>query len=246
MSTFVLVHGAWHASWCWEKVTPWLTQQGHTVLEVDLPGYGSEKAPASEVTLQKYVEKISSVIEQAKEPVILVGHSLGGLAISQAAEYISEKIESLVYVTAFLLKDGECMLDYIQKDQASVVSNSLVFSEDGSEVIVKEERLIDSFYAKCDTTDIERIKPLLAPQAANVFATKLRITDAKFGQIPRYYIECLQDQAITHRTQKKMYSLTPCQKVFTIDTDHSPFYSTYEELISALLAISRQPQLNIH
>lgn len=239
MSTFVLVPGAWHGAWCWEKITPILEQNGHTVHAVNLPGQGSEIVPIAEISLESYTDKICSVVNQSKEPVILIGHSMGGLAISQSTEYIPDKIKSLVYLTAFLLRDGESMLEYIQADTESIVTPNLVFSEDGSSVTVKEEKLKDSFYAKCEHKDLEKIKPLLTPQASVIFTSKLNITNERFGKIPRYYIECLQDRAISIQNQKRMYEAIPCNQVFTIDTDHSPFYSVPQQLASTLLTISQ-------
>jgi pimeloyl-ACP methyl ester carboxylesterase len=238
LSTFVLIPGAWHGAWCYEKVTPILEQNGHTVIAVDLPGLGSDTTPISDISLKSYTDKIGTVINQAEEPVILVGHSMGGLAISQSAEYYPEKVKSLVYLTAFLLRDGETMLDYIQVDSDSIVSPNLVFSEDGSSVIVKEEKLIDSFYAKCDQSDIQNIKQRLKPQASCIFSTQLRISNERYGQIPRYYIECLQDKAISIKIQRAMQAATPCHRVFAIDTDHSPFYSAHQELSSILMTIA--------
>lgn len=240
LSTFVLIPGAWHGAWCYEKITPILEQNGHTVYAVDLPGQGSDIQPISDISLQSYTDKICSVINQANEPVILLGHSMGGLAISQSAEYVPDKVKALVYLTAFLLKDGEDMLEYIQADTDSIVTPNLEFSEDGSSLTVKEDMLKDSFYGNCSQIDIDRIKSRLVPQASVIFTTKLRISTNKYGQIPRFYIACLQDRAISIKNQTKMYTATPCDQVFTIDTDHSPFYSAPQELASILLEIGQK------
>ncbi len=107
MATYVLIHGAWHGAWCWDKVVSLLKMKGHRVEAPDLPGHGKDRTPIGEVSLEAYAEKICKVLDAELEPVILVGHSMGGIAISQAAEYLPDKIETLVYLTAFLLRDGE-------------------------------------------------------------------------------------------------------------------------------------------
>jgi len=55
MNSYVLIHGACHGAWCWEKVIPLLTQKGHKALAIDLPGNGQDKTPIKEITLKKYV-----------------------------------------------------------------------------------------------------------------------------------------------------------------------------------------------
>lgn len=78
MSTFVLIHGAAHGGWCWYKVVPLLEKQGHTVLAPDLPSHGRDKTPLAAVTLQLYVDSVCKLLDEQQEPVILVGHSMGG------------------------------------------------------------------------------------------------------------------------------------------------------------------------
>src|SRR5687768_14146898 len=96
VSTYVLVHGSWHGSWCWQKVTPRLEAAGHSVKAIDLPGHGGDGVKARDITLESYVQCVTDVLEELKERAILVGHSRGGVVISQAAEQRPEKIERLV------------------------------------------------------------------------------------------------------------------------------------------------------
>lgn len=117
MSTYVLVHGAWHGQWCWDKVAPLLRQAGHKVVAFDLPAHGQEdKTPLSEVTFDLYVQRTCEVLAAQAEPVILVGHSSGGAVISGIAERSPMKIEKLVYLTAYLIRDGETMRQINQKN----------------------------------------------------------------------------------------------------------------------------------
>jgi pimeloyl-ACP methyl ester carboxylesterase len=82
MSTFGLVHGGWNGGWCWEKVVPLLEEAGHEVEAQDLPGLGEDRTPIPEVSLQGYADRISQVLDAQPEPVVLVGHSSGGMIIS--------------------------------------------------------------------------------------------------------------------------------------------------------------------
>ena len=121
MSTFVLVHGAWHGSWCWKKVVPLLEEAGHEVVTLDLPGHGDDGTPVSEVTLVTYAERVCDVLDEQSELVVLVGHSMGGLVISEAAERRPEKIKLLVYLTGFLLANGKTLIETAQADEEAIV-----------------------------------------------------------------------------------------------------------------------------
>ena len=68
-------------------------------------------------------------------------------------------------------------------------------------------------------------------------STPVRVTEGRFGRVPRVYIETLQDKGVTPALQKKMYTALPCQRVITMDTDHSPFMSAPQELADHLLSI---------
>ena len=104
MSTFVLIHGAWHGGWAWNNVAALLRTEGHTGHTPDLPGHGSDQTAVGEVTLQAYVDRVTAVIDSCPEPVVLAGHSMGGVVISQTAEQRPQRICALVYVCAFLLR----------------------------------------------------------------------------------------------------------------------------------------------
>ncbi|GAB7386286.1 alpha/beta fold hydrolase [Bacillaceae bacterium] len=237
MSTYVLIHGAWHGAWCWEKIVPILEKNGHEVFAIDLPSHGADPTPVSTVSLKSYTDRVCEVLDKMNEPVILVGHSMGGIVISQTAEYRPEKIKSLVYVTAFLLQNKESMVDIIQTDTEAIVHRNMIISEDGTYATINPDELKNIFYGQCQEEDVERAKSLLTPQALGVISTRLTLSDERYGQIPHYYIECLRDRAITHSCQKNMYTKSPCKKVFTLDTDHSPFFSTPQALASILLSI---------
>ncbi|WP_420852108.1 alpha/beta fold hydrolase [Paenibacillus hamazuiensis] len=87
MSTFVLVHGAWHGAWCWEEVLLALKEHGHKVIALDLPGHGSNDTFSSDVTLKDYTDTVCNVLDNESESVIMVGHSSGGIVITQAADF---------------------------------------------------------------------------------------------------------------------------------------------------------------
>lgn len=236
VSTFVLVHGAWHGSWAWEKVVPLLERAGHRVEAPDLPGHGDDRTPPPEVSLQGYVDEICSVIDAQPEPVVLVGHSMGGIVISEAAERRPDGIGTLVYLTAFLLPSGKALVDYALEDGESVVTQNLQVHEDRMTATVPTGKAREAFYGECSDEDAERAESLLQPQPWLPFATPVTVTEPAFGRVPRVYIECLRDRAITAAAQKRMYTDLPCREVLTMDTDHSPFLSAPERLAEYLIS----------
>ena len=80
-------------------------------------------------------------------------------------------------------------------------------------------------------------KSLLVPQAAAPLATPVNTTQDNFGRLPRIYISCSLDRAISPSIQEAMYSKLPCEKVIKMDTSHSPWFSAPEELAKHLLSL---------
>lgn len=233
MARFVLVHGAWHGAWAWEKVVPLLEGKGHEVEVFDLPGHGDDGTPVAEVSLQAYADRVVEALDAGEEPAILVGHSMGGLPITHAAGERPEKVAKLVYLTAFLLEEGQTLLDVAGPDTEALVIPNLEFSDDQSSAVVKAEVLDEAFYGDCPKGDAERAKERLAPQAGAPFATPVSRPEG-FDAIPKAFIECTEDRAITIQTQRKMQSTTENVEVMTMETSHSPFISQPEELANHL------------
>ncbi|MGD8715726.1 MAG: alpha/beta fold hydrolase [Desulfobacterales bacterium] len=237
MSNYVLIHGAWHGGWCWKNIIPLIEKEGHSVVAPDLPGHGKDKKPITEITLQAYTDRVCQILDEQSEPVILVGHSMGGVVITQTAEYRPEKIKTLVYLTGFLLQNGEFLLQLAEPDTKALVLPNLVMAEDQSYATIKEEALKEVFYADCSDEDVEFAKSQLVPQAAAPFATPVSTTEENFGRVPRVYISCSRDKAISPSVQEKMYKALPCEKIVSLETSHSPFFSAPEELANHLLSI---------
>ena len=204
----------------------------------DLPSLGRDRTPISEVSLAAWVDSICGVIDLASEPVTLVGHSRGGIIISEVGERQPTKVAMLVYLAAFLLRDGESLLQVAQSDQASLVAPNLVVAADRSYMTVKEDVLKDAFYGESPDEDVALAKMLLAPEATGPAATPIHVSENRFGRVPRVYIECLRDKAIPLALQRQMYGNLPCQKVVSIDTDHSPFFSAPEQLVEHLIRLT--------
>jgi pimeloyl-ACP methyl ester carboxylesterase len=236
MSNYILIHGAWHGGWCWKKIIPYLEKEGHKVVAPDLPGHGKDKKPISEITFQAYIDRICQILDEHSEPVILVGHSMGGAVITQTAEYRPEKIKKLVYLAGLLLQNGESLMKYAELDTEALVVPNLIMAKDQSYATLKEEALKEIFYSDCSDEDVEFAKSQLVPQGISLLATRVSTTEENFGQVPRVYISCLRDKALSPSIQEKLYMALPCEKVIFLDTSHSPFFSAPEELANCLLS----------
>ena len=115
MSTFVLVHGAWHGGWCYARVRALLQQQGHSVFTPTLTGVGDRSHLMSRsITLSTHIDDIVNLLKwEDLVDVVLVGHSYGGFVVSGVAERVPERLRHLVYLDAFLPNDGERLLDLV-------------------------------------------------------------------------------------------------------------------------------------
>lgn len=122
MATYVLVHGAWHGSWCWKRVRKALQAQGHDVFTPTLTGIGERAHLLSpHVNLETHIDDVVNLIRwEELSDIVLCGHSYAGTVVSGVADRIPEKIGALIYLDAFLLEDGRCLLDELPPEQKTI------------------------------------------------------------------------------------------------------------------------------
>jgi pimeloyl-ACP methyl ester carboxylesterase len=238
MSTFVLVHGSWHGAWCWDKLTSLLERSGQRVLAPDLPGHGDDTTPISAISMDSYVQRVRETIDAAGEPVVLVGHSMAGTVISQVAELLPERIETLVYLCAFLVQDGESLFSVAQSDTQSLILPNLIPDEAGGHMWIRDEAIRETFYHDCTADDAAWAQSRLCLEPAAPVMTPVRISAERYGRVPRVYIVCTQDQALGPDHQRLMESRLPCHRVIEMDAGHSPFIAQPEALAGHLLKIA--------
>lgn len=238
MRTFILIHGSWHSAWNWHKVVPLLEKAGHRAIAVDLPGMGRDKTPINEVKMKTTVEKLCSLIDKTEGPIILVGHSKNGIMISQAAEYRAARIEKLVYLAAYLIPNGKTQREYSIQDTGGVLKPFVTQYPELNAHTLEPAIYKEGLYHDCDDDITELAKLLLSHEPVESGITPLQLTEEGFGSVPRYYIECTEDRAVTPYIQQKMYEETPCRKVYQMNTSHSPFFSKPKELTDILCAIA--------
>lgn len=238
MKTFILIHGSWHSAWNWHLVTPLLEKACHRAIAIDLPGMGRDKTPIQEVKMKTTVEMICRLIGIIDEKIILVGHSKNGIMISQAAEYRPGKIEKLIYLAAYLIPNGKTQREYSIQDTDGVLKPYVKQYPELNAHTIQKEIYKEGLYADCPDYITSLADLLLSHESAESSIATLQLTDQNFGSVPRHYIECLQDKAVTPFIQKKMYTELPCRKVYSMDTSHSPFFSRPQELVNILCEIA--------
>jgi len=245
MSTYVLVHGSWHGAWCWYKITARLRAAGHTVIVPDMPGHGRDWRPPGRLTMADYVGTLTTILDAAAEPVVLVVHSRNGIVAAQAAEARPDRIRKLVYLASYLPPIGDTPALAQSRDTWARDPDSLLWARQGVAVdreggwdMIKREIYRDALYADCSEDDVALAYALLTPEARGPKSpteTPLHTTPENFGRIPRIYIELTQDRAVTREAQKRMYQATPCERVLSIEASHSAYFSQPDQLTRQIL-----------
>jgi pimeloyl-ACP methyl ester carboxylesterase len=232
--TFVLVHGAWSGQYAWSEVTPLLEQAGHRVVAFDLPGHGDDATPLEQLTLDRYVVDTISRVETEPGRVVLVGHSMAGMIISQVAERIPDRIEQLVYVCAYLPQDGQSAFDFPDPD--SLLPPNLVIAADQRTATIKPEAIVPIFAADCSEAIQRLVVDRHRPEPLAPFQAKVVLTDARFGRVPKCYIETLNDVGISTNLQRQMLLTNgSVAHVTALDCGHSPFFARPQELADILI-----------
>jgi pimeloyl-ACP methyl ester carboxylesterase len=237
MATFVLVHGSWHGGWCFDAVKALLEAQGHEVLAPDLPGMGGDEAALRGVTLQGWADFVAELCRTAgQRPVVLAGHSRGGLVVSQAAETAPEAIDALVYICAMMLPDGMSRAAFKELEGPNPAFDALVSPVFGGAGTVADPRQGPAVFAQLSPPDqVAAAMQRLVAEPHGPRSEPLRLTPERWGSLPRTYIECLHDRTIPLSSQRTMQALSPGAWVVSLDSDHSPFLCQPEALAAALI-----------
>jgi pimeloyl-ACP methyl ester carboxylesterase len=239
MARFVLVHGAFGGAWCWDPVVGLLEEAGHTVERFDLPGSGEDQTPVADVSLSAYAERVCAALAEGSEPAILVGHSMGGVAVTQAAARCPERVASLVYVAAFLPADGQSLLELTQlpEGEGDQVQANMVVEGDPPVATLPAAAARGAVFGRCSDQQaawgIERLRP----QPVAPFTAPVELNN-RFDEIPKAYVLCTQDRAIPPALQRRVLTRAGCDDVTELDADHAPWLSETDELAAALNGVA--------
>lgn len=230
MSKFLLVHGASHGAWCFEKLIKELQNKGYVAEAIDLPGHGNNKIPLEDVTLEKYSSEILTSLDS---PTIVLGHSMGGYPVSLAAQTDPTYIKHLIYLTAFVPEDGKTLAELRKKVDRYPLTSVIRKTEDGLGFYIPKKYQKDIFYNDCSKQDIKLASEKLCIQAIKPQNTPIKL-GVNFKKVSKSYVSCLDDQTIPIELQKKLSESIPEENKYEIKSGHSPFFSRPADLANIL------------
>jgi pimeloyl-ACP methyl ester carboxylesterase len=172
-------------------------------------------------------------------PAVLVGHSMGGMAVTQAAARCSELVASLVYIGAFAPAPGQSLGELVSWPEAAgdQVQANLVVQGDPPVGILPAQAAKDALFNCCDAERADWAAARLGPQPIRPFGDPVQLDAAAgeaFARIPRAYIVCTQDRAISPAMQRRMLTQIGCDPVIELDADHWPWVSAPDGFVAAI------------
>ncbi len=219
--------------------------KGNKVIAFDLPGHGDDSTKAENVTLADYVDKLVSIANAQKGPVILVGHSMAGVVISQAAEELgANKVSTLIYLDAFLPRNANSLFSLVEMilqqlppntSQHPTLVESIIPSPGHQTNFIKAGTAEWIFYHDCSEEDKKFAIAHLSKQPIAPLATPVHLTDSIYGSIPKYYILCTEGKDLD---KTFLSTHVVCKKVYKLPSSHSPFLSMPEKLVEILSEIN--------
>ncbi|MFM9840572.1 MAG: alpha/beta fold hydrolase [Cyclobacteriaceae bacterium] len=231
--TYVLVHGAWADESAWGFVRNNLAKNANVVV-VNLPAHGADNTYGAGIGLNDYVKTVTEAINQQPGKVILVGHSMAGEVISQVAENIPARIEKLIYVSAYLPKNGESVIDLSKKDNTSKTGPALEFNQDYSLATIKKEVVHDNICGDCPDYMKDILVKYHRAEPVKALNDKAVLT-AKFASVPKYYIATTKDEVVPYTLQQLMIKDNGAvKKVYELPTSHLPFVAMPAEFVKIL------------
>jgi pimeloyl-ACP methyl ester carboxylesterase len=227
-ATVVLVHGAWHGSWCWEFLTPLLRARSLAVQTLELPSATS----AVPVGLSEDARHLSAALSTIAGPVILCGHSYGGMVIS-AADTGCADVRHLVYLCAYMTEAGESVESSLRLAGERRPGHWIRRLSDGR-TEVDAARAAALFYNDCSEPTRTWALAQLRPHWGCCLTEGVEYP--AWHRHPSTYVACAQDQALAPQIQRQAYS-TRAQHLITLASGHSPFLSQPLQLAQVLVSL---------
>jgi pimeloyl-ACP methyl ester carboxylesterase len=240
MTTYLLVHGAWHSARAWDRVVPLLEAAGHRALAPSLTGSGDKAhllGPG--VGLQTHVADVVSLIEDEDlTDVVLVGHSYAGLVVTSAADTVPHRIAHLVYLDAMVPEDGETAVDVMPVNRHAV--DRARASADGWRVPpMPELPPPHGLFGVTDPADVARLRAQLVDLPVLCLQQPVHLSDPATRAIPRTHIHStVVPPGITRRPVPARQPNGEPAQVWELPTGHDSMITMPVELTELLLKIA--------
>lgn len=251
---FVLVHGEGFGAWSWYKTIALLEEVGLAPTALDLRGSGIDRTDTNSVTtLADYSKPLTDYLENLPEDekVILVGHSSGGASVSYALEHFSQKISKAVFLCATMVSDGQRPFDVFAEELGSSElflkeSEFLIYGNGKDEpptaFMFGNLQLKGLYFNQTPTKDVALATVSMRPISLGPIMEKLSLSPENYGKGRRFFIQTLDDRALSPDVQEKLVRENPPEGVFKIKgSDHCPFFSKPQSLHKILLEIAQIP-----
>jgi pimeloyl-ACP methyl ester carboxylesterase len=233
MSTFVLIHGAWHGGWAWQRVAPLLRAEGHEVYTPTLTGL-SDRAHLlnSSVGLTTHIQDVVALVEAYDlDEVVLVGHSYAGQVISGVADKIPHRLGKRVYLDAFVGDDSDAAIDLLPAKIAHHYRESVVDAGFGWLIPVRSLTVL----GVREQADLDWLAPRLTPHPRLTYTEPLRLTGA-LDAGSAAFVECTDWMRVFRPHAEKAAALG--WPVHEIVTGHEAMVTAPKELANTLVAIN--------
>ena len=227
--TFLVCHGAWGGGWSWKKMHPLMQAAGHRLLTPTYTGLGEREHLANpSVDLETHIQDVLNVIKyEDLSNFVLLGHCYGGMVATGVADRARDRIVQLIYLDAFVPKDGECLLDFLDGTERQRMLE-LAKSGDGWRVPPNP--------TPPDTpqADLEWLTARRVNMPIKCFETTLKLQNGGLS-LPRSYIYCTRAAPIdTFGPFAKRAKSEPGWRYFEIDASHSPNVTAPDALMTVL------------
>jgi pimeloyl-ACP methyl ester carboxylesterase len=228
----VLLHGAWHGGWAWQRVVPLLRAAGHEVHAPTLTGVSDRAHLLSpSVGLRTHVQDVVALIETHDlDDVVLVGHSYAGQVITGVADRIPERLSKLVYLDAFVGGDGDAAIDLLPETIAGHYRESVAGPGFGWLIPVRSLGVLGVSAA----ADLEWLSPRLTPHPWLTYTEPLRLTGGP-ETVPAIFVECTDWMGVFQPHADR--AAARGWPVHHIATGHEAMVTAPKELAGLLIAV---------
>jgi pimeloyl-ACP methyl ester carboxylesterase len=233
MTTFVLVHGAWHGGWCWRRVADLLERRGHKVSAPTLTGLGERSHLISgSINLDTHITDVVNVLTwEDLRDVVLVGHSYGGWPISGAIEQAFDRIASVVYLDAFVPEDGQKPLDLASEFARKGILEAMTKGD-----VSAPGPPAATFHV--NDKDQAWVNGKLTPQPVGVMLQPIKLSGAHERLRKKAYIRAPQYPQPTFDSYYRAKKVDPSWRVFEVPCGHDVMVDKPEELAGILLQVA--------